>query len=161
MGLLTPINTNIITSLINYINNYVKNIIASTTVYGLIKLSTQSDVNTGTDNTKAVTPLTLKKKFLDTSNAATGDIVVTLNTINGLATFTTVVGGTSVVAYTVLNSNITATSIVSYSLKCENTINTRVSVLSYVTSSGVLVFYIHNSGTVSSGTFSVFFTILS
>jgi hypothetical protein len=157
MGLLAPINTNIITSIVNY----VKNIIASTTSYGLIKIATQSEVNTGTDNTEAVTPLTLKGKFFNSSNIATGSSNVSIDGLNGTANFNRTINSNETVSFTVNNSSIAANSILLYSINYDNSSDSNLSILSYTASTSVATFYVKNTGTGTSSTFSISFVVIS
>jgi hypothetical protein len=157
MGLLAPINTNTITSIVNY----VKNIIASTTSYGLIKIATQSEVNTGTDNTEAVTPLTLKGKFFDSSNIATGSNSVSIEGLNGTATFNRTLNPSETLSFNINNSIISANSILLYSIKYDSSSNSNLSILSYTASASDVTFYVKNTGTSDSSTFSISFVIIS
>ena len=157
MGLLTSINTNVITSIINYL----KNIIASTTSYGLIKIATQSEVNTGTDNTEAVTPLTLKGKFFNSSNIATGNNNVNIEGLNGTATFNGAVHPSSTVSFTINNSSIVANSILLYSIKYDNSSDSNLLILSYTATTNTATFYVKNIGTGDSSPFSISFVVIS
>ena len=56
---------------------------ATTTVKGIAEIATQTEVNTGTDNTRIVTPLTLKKHL-----GVTGSLSTTL-------TYSQLVGGST------------------------------------------------------------------
>ncbi|TMO20911.1 hypothetical protein CWC28_21745, partial [Pseudoalteromonas sp. S4492] len=59
-------------SLKNRLSSFVRN--ATETVKGFLEIATQSEVNAGTDHTRAVTPKTLKSRLM--SFTMTGDLTM-------------------------------------------------------------------------------------
>lgn len=92
-----------------------------------------------------LTSLILNRVSIFSPNAATGSTSATLNKKSGTVTFTAVISGTTMQAFTINNSFITATSGIVVGLNYNPLANSgKPRILSYIKNTGVLTLYVDN-----------------
>jgi hypothetical protein len=128
-------------------------------------IASQASVNTGTNNTDTVTPLTLQKRNLDLANTATGATTVAINTINGLITFSTGVNVGTQVIYQITNVLFSNDTILNFSIKYTNLgtglrNSEGLMIAGYFMNSNVAHVHVYNGGTVNSGAFQLYYNII-
>jgi len=131
-------------------------------------IATQSVVNTGTNNTDTVTPLTLQKRNVDTSATySSGTTGVTTSTVNGLITFTSVPTSGNSTTYTITNSYFTSipqaqAAIINFNIKyLSSPTNTGLIIAGYfIDSSGIINVRVYNIGTTNPASFQLYYNVI-
>lgn len=101
------------------------NATATASNVGFIELATQTETNTGTDDTRAITPLKLassskwdtKEDVFNPANTDTGPYTVNIDAMSGVCVFTDVAHKNNVTMFELINSNIESDTLISYDLK--------------------------------------------
>lgn len=136
---------------------------ATETARGIAELATQTETNTGTDDTKIVTPLKLQKRLLDTSNTASGTASATLNKVNGVVTYSQVVDSSNVYASFLLNNSfITSNSKILWSINYVQNADEIIFPCQYlVTNPGIVLFTIGCLNGTTNSNIQITYTILN
>jgi hypothetical protein len=131
-------------------------------------IASQATVNSGTNNTDTVTPLTLQKRNVDTSATySSGTTSVTTSTVNGLITFTSVPTLGNSTTYTITNSYFTSipqaqAAIIDFSIKyLSSPTNDGLIIAGYfINSSGVISVRVYNIGITNPASFQLYYNII-
>jgi hypothetical protein len=131
-------------------------------------IASQATVNTGTNNTDLISPLTLQKRNVDTSATySSGTTGVTTSTVNGLITFTSVPTLGNSTTYTITNSYFTSTlqaqaAIIDFSIKyLSSPTNDGLIIAGYfINSSGVIYVRVYNIGITDPASFELYYNII-
>lgn len=132
---------------------------SSESALGIIQIATQAEVDAGTIDTKSITPLKLKNKVLNTSNAASGTTSATLNAINGIISYSTGANPSTLSYYTLTNSKISASSYVVPTIKVNSAEPAVLLLGGYSISGTQITFYVYNASGSTSGSFKIHFQI--
>jgi len=128
---------------------------------GVARIAQLPFVNIGLGDDTIVTPLKLQKKILDSTNTASGTGTATLNSYNGVVSYSTGLSANTSAFYTITNSFVTANSIIVWSLQHTVTSTENPIPCFYQVQAGTITFKLFNSGSATANGLKIYFSILN
>ena len=135
--------------------------LASESSVGVAALATPPNTILGAEDTTIVTPFSLQAKLLSHSNTATGTGTATLNAANGVIAYSTPLSSNTGAFYTLTNNQVTANSIVFWSLQHTVTSTENPIACYYQVQANTITFKIFNNGSATANGLKIAFTILN
>ena len=128
---------------------------------GVARVAQQILVNIGIGDDTIVTPIKLQKKILDSTNTVSGTGTATLNTYNGVVSYSTGLSANTGAFYTLSNSLVTANTVIQWSLQHTFSGNENPIACSYQVQAGTISFKLFNNGSATASGLKIYFTILN
>jgi len=128
---------------------------------GVARIAQLALVNLGIGDDTIVTPIKLQKKILNSTNTASGTGTATLNSYNGVVSYSTPISGNTSAFYTLSNSFVTTNTVIQWSLQHTITGTETPIPCFYQVQAGIITFKIFNNGAVAADGLKIYFTILN
>jgi len=113
---------------------------------GVLQLANQLETTTGQNDNKAITPLKLQKRILDSSSVVNGTTFATQNFINGTVNYSTGFDEPLPKQYLLNNDKIKTTSKILWSIQYDTIGDETLIPCSYMVENGICKFYVHLVG---------------
>lgn len=134
--------------------------VATETSIGVTLLANDTEMILGANNSKAITPFRLQTRTLNIASNISGLTSATLNTINGIITYSSGAASSTVSYYTMSNSYINSLSYIVPTIKVNPGESAVLLFGGYSISGSTVTFYVYNASAFTSSDFKIHFQIV-